>query len=74
VIVIPDQDAAGDKVIDRAIELDWLVAFPTWDKDVKDASDAVEKYGSLFVTVDAISTSVAGPIRINLLRRKRKSA
>lgn len=74
VIVIPDQDAAGDKVIDRAIELDWHVAFPTWDQDVKDAADAVEKYGSLFVTVDAISTSVAGPIRINLLRRKRKSA
>lgn len=74
VIVIPDQDDAGDKVIDRAIELDWHVAFPTWDRDVKDAADAVEKYGSLFVTVDAISTSVAGPIRINLLRRKRKSA
>lgn len=74
VIVIPDQDAAGEKVIDRAIELDWQVAFPNWEPEVKDASEAVEKYGSLFVTVDAIKSSVAGPIRINLLRRKRKSA
>jgi hypothetical protein len=74
VIVIPDQDRAGSKVVDRAIELDWHVAFPTWASDIKDPGAAVEKYGSLFVIVDAISTSVAGPIRINLLRRKQKSA
>lgn len=74
VIVIPDQDKAGGKLIDRAIELDWHVAFPTWEPEIKDPSAAVEKYGSLFVIVDAISTSVAGPIRINLLRRKQKSA
>jgi hypothetical protein len=74
VIVIPDQDSAGERVIDRAIELDWQVAFPNWDPDVKDCADAVKKYGSLFVTVDAINSSVAGPIRINLLRRKRKTA
>lgn len=73
VIVIPDQDKAGSKLIDRAIELDWHVAFPTWAPDIKDPGAAVEKYGSLFVIVDAISTSVAGPIRINLLRRKQKS-
>lgn len=73
VIVIPDQDKAGGKLIDRAIELDWHVAFPNWDVDIKDPSAAVEKYGSLFVVVDAINTCVAGPIRINLLRRKQKS-
>ncbi len=74
VIVIPDQDAAGEKIIDRALELDWAVAFPNWDLAVKDVAEAVIKYGSLFVTVDAIKSSVAGPIRINLLRRKRKTA
>lgn len=74
VIVIPDQDSAGEKLIDRAIELDWQVAFPNWEQGVKDCAEAVEKYGSLFVTVDAINSSVAGPIRINLLRRKRKTA
>lgn len=74
VIVIPDRDKAGGKLIDRAIELDWHVAFPNWSLDIKDPGAAVEKYGSLFVVVDAINTSVAGPIRINLLRRKQKSA
>jgi hypothetical protein len=73
VIVIPDRDKAGDALIDRAIELDWAVAFPNWEDGIKDPADAVEKYGNLFVIVDAINTSVAGPIRINLLRRKRKS-
>jgi hypothetical protein len=70
VIVIPDRDAAGMAVINRAIELDWAVAFPTWDDDVKDAAAAVEKYGSLFVSIDAISTSVAGTIKINLYKKK----
>jgi hypothetical protein len=70
VIVIPDQDKAGVEVIKRAMELDWAVAFPTWDNECKDAAAAVEKYGSLFVITDAINTSVAGNIKINLYLRK----
>lgn len=66
VIVVPDRDQAGIEVIKRAIELDWEVAFPNWEPDVKDAADAVEKYGDLFVVTDIISTSVAGNIKINL--------
>ena len=36
VIVIPDQDRAGLTLFDRAAELNWSVAMPTWDDDVKD--------------------------------------
>jgi hypothetical protein len=70
IIVIPDRDEAGLEVIKRAIELDWDVAFCNWDNDVKDAAAAVEKYGSLFVITDSISTSVAGSIKINLYMKK----
>ena len=45
VIVIPDQDRAGLVLFDRAAELDWSVAMPTWDNDVKDVADAVLRYG-----------------------------
>ena len=68
VIVIPDQDQAGLMLIKQAIDYDWSVAFPNWSKDVKDCADAVEKYGKLFVTVDAIKTSQRGEIKISVAR------
>jgi hypothetical protein len=68
VIVIPDQDRAGLMLIKQAIEYGWSVAFPTWDSDVKDCADAVQRYGQLFVTVDAIKTAQQGEIKISVAR------
>jgi hypothetical protein len=68
VIVIPDQDRAGLMLIKQAIEYGWSVAFPTWDNDVKDCADAVQRYGQLFVTVDAIKTAQQGEIKISVAR------
>ena len=66
VIVIPDQDEAGLMLIKRAMECDWSVAFPNWDSDVKDCADAVQRYGRLFVTVDAIKTAQKGEIKLTM--------
>ena len=66
VIVIPDQDEAGLNLVKKAIHYDWAVAFPNWDADVKDAADAVQKYGKLFVIVDAIKTAQRGEIKITM--------
>lgn len=70
VIVVPDQDRAGLVLVDRAIENGWAVAFPNWDDDVKDAADAVAKYGQLFVTVDCIMTAVSGEIKLKVAKQK----
>ena len=70
VIVIPDQDKAGLNLFDRAAELDWSIASPNWDDDVKDSADAVQKYGKLFVIVDAIKTAEKGSIRINMAKKR----
>jgi hypothetical protein len=66
VIVIPDQDEAGLMLIKRAMECDWAVAFPNWDSAVKDCADAVQRYGRLFVTVDAIKTAQKGEIKLTM--------
>jgi hypothetical protein len=68
VIVIPDQDRPGLMLIDQAVEYGWSVAFPNWDDSVKDCADAVNKYGKLFVTVDAIATAQAGAIKISVAK------
>jgi hypothetical protein len=70
VIVVPDQDRAGLVLIDRAIENGWSVAFPNWEDDVKDAAEAVARYGRLFVTVDCILTAVEGEIKLSMARKQ----
>lgn len=70
VIVIPDQDKAGLVLINRAIENGWSVAFPNWDDDIKDSADAVQRYGKLFVIVDAIKTAQHGEIKITMARKQ----
>ena len=70
VIVVPDQDNAGSKVIDTAIEYGWSVAFPDWDADVKDVSDAIDTYGKLYTLWSIINTAQTSKIKIELMRKK----
>ena len=70
VVVIPDQDRAGLVLINRAIENGWSVAFPNWEDDVKDCADAVQRYGKLFVVVDAIKTAQHGEIKLTIARKQ----
>jgi hypothetical protein len=70
VIVIPDQDQAGLVLFDQAAELNWSVAVPNWEDDVKDAAEAVQRYGRLYVVVDAVMTAHKGPIKIAIAKQK----
>jgi len=70
VIVVPDQDDAGSKVIDTAIEYGWSVAFPEWEDGVKDVSDAVDKYGKLYTLWSIINSAHTSKIKIELMRKK----
>ena len=69
VIVIPDQDEAGLQLIKKAIHYNWSVAFPNWNDDVKDCSDAVLQYGKLFTIVDIIKSTVSGEIKITMAQK-----
>lgn len=53
VIVVPDRDKAGSKLIEQAIEFGWSVSMPPWHDDVKDVNNAVLKYGKV-LTMQAI--------------------
>ena len=70
VIVIPDQDKAGTMLMEQAVALGWHVAFPSWSNDIKDCADAAQKYGKLFVIVDAIKTATTNPAKIEIERLK----
>lgn len=70
IIVIPDQDRAGLKLIDQAAKLGWKIAFPNWDDEIKDCADAVSKYGKLFTVVDIIKTATDNAAKIEIEKRK----
>lgn len=69
VIVVPDRDAPGQKLIDQALEFGWSVAFPDWEKNVDDVADAVKRYGRLFVIQSILKTTESNKLKIDLKRK-----
>jgi len=69
VIVVPDRDSAGQKLIDQAIEFGWSVAFPKWQDEVADVADAVLKYGRLFTIQSILKTAESSKLKIDLNRK-----
>ena len=69
VIVVPDRDAPGQKLVDQALEFGWSVAFPEWQKGVDDVADAVLQYGRLFVMQSILKTTESNKLTIDLKRK-----
>jgi hypothetical protein len=69
VIVVPDRDAPGEKLINQAKEFGWSVAFPEWGNDVNDVADAVSKYGRLFVIQSILKSTESNKLKIDLKRK-----
>jgi hypothetical protein len=70
VIVVPDQDAPGMKLVDRAVELGWSVSMPDWGDDVKDVNDAVIKYGRLGALLIIMQAREHSKIKIELRKKQ----
>jgi len=70
VIVVPDWDDSGKKLVDQAIEYNWSVSFPVWNETCKDINDAVVKYGKLFVLKSILNSTEYNSLKIKLLARK----
>jgi len=69
VIVVPDRDAPGKKLIDQAVEFGWSVAFPEWDKTIGDVAEAVQKYGRLFTLQSILKSTEKTKLKIDLKRK-----
>ena len=69
VIVVPDRDAPGEKLINQATEFGWSVAFPEWDNKVTDVADAVLKYGRLFTIQSILKSTESSKLKIDLKRK-----
>jgi hypothetical protein len=70
IIVVPDQDKTGLEICDRALELGFDVSLPNWADDVKDANDALIKYGKLTTLLSILDNATSSKIKIEMMRNK----
>ena len=70
VIVVPDQDEAGMKLVDRAVELGWAVSIPEWPDGVKDVNDAVVRLGRLGALLTIMQAKETSKIKIELRKKQ----
>jgi|TARA_R110000803_G_scaffold180135_1_gene242535 hypothetical protein len=70
VVVVPDTDRAGRKLVDRAIELGWTVSYPVWQETCKDLNEAVIKYGKLFVLKSILEARETSRLKIELKKKR----
>ena len=69
VIVVPDQDEAGMKLVDRAVELGWAVSIPEWPDGIKDVNDAVIRLGRLGTLLIILEAKETSKIKIELRKK-----
>ena len=70
VIIVPDNDRPGAKLISAAISNNWSVSLPDWGDDVKDVADAVKKYGRLYTLLTILKYREHGQIKLTMIRKK----
>jgi len=70
VVVVPDQDEAGMKLVDRAVELGWAVSMPEWPAGVKDVNDAVIRLGRLATLITIMQAKETSKIKIELRKKQ----
>lgn len=65
-ILLPDRDTSGKNTVDQALELGWAVSFPPWEPGIKDAADAVQRYGTLYTLYAIIQHTQYTSLKIKL--------
>ena len=70
IVVVPDQDEAGMKLVDRAVELGWAVSMPEWPLGVKDVNDAVIRLGKLATLITIMQARETSKIKIKLRKKQ----
>lgn len=66
IVVVPDKDHDGPKLVKQAIEYGWSVSMPDWPDDIKDVADAVQKLGKLTTLYLIINAKLNNGLKIEL--------
>lgn len=53
IILVPDRNKAGRKLLEQAIDQNWEISIPDWDRGVIDCANATKRYSRLY-TLESI--------------------
>ena len=70
VVVVPDQDLPGMRLVERAVELGWSVSMPEWPDGIKDINDAVIYMGRLAALLTIMQAKETSKIKIELRKKQ----
>ena len=70
VVVVPDKDQAGIKLVEQAIENGWSVSMPDWPEGCKDINDVVKNYGKIYALYSIVAAKESMPLKIQLRMKK----
>ena len=70
IIVVPDQDEAGMKLVDRAVELGWSVSIPTWPEGCKDVNEAAICLGRVGCLLTILENRETSKIKIGIRKKQ----
>jgi len=71
IVVVPDREKLGGKLVDTAMAQGWYVSFPEWGSDlrIKDAAQAVQELGKIYTMLSITGAMVNSKLAINTKRR-----
>jgi len=70
IIILPDRDRAGSKLVEQAIDRGWQVSMPDWEPGIKDVNDCVNKHGKLYTLYSIVNAAESSPLKIRLRAKK----
>ena len=70
IIVVPDRDKAGSKLIEMALDNEYFVSMPPWSDEINDISDAVAKYGRTLTLYSIMKYKEQSSLKIKLRMKK----
>jgi hypothetical protein len=70
VIIVPDRDVNGKKLVEQAIEYNWSVSLPDWSEGIKDINDAVKQYGKLTTLLMIKQAQMTNDVKIKLTAKE----
>jgi hypothetical protein len=70
VLIVPDKDANGRKLVEQAIEYNWSVSLPNWHEGIKDINDAVQTYGKLTTLLMIKQAQMSNDVKIKLTAKE----
>lgn len=74
IIIVPDRDRAGAKLLKCAIDNAWSVSMPPWEADIKDVADAVKRYGRIYTLRTILHYRETNKLKIEIMKKRLENA